>query len=452
MKPAADWRTRAECRGLTAVMFPSHGQPPEPAQRVCATCQVRAECLAYVLDLPADTAGVWAGTTRGTRDQIRRRPVRAAQTLENLAARLDCLAIEASHDSRSARPAPTDPDPVTEPEPVTVEPVPATEPEPVPTAQPEPVTIAPAIAAGPVSEPEGTPLGRALDASLLGTLLLTIVAEVARSDHLLARHAVEVLRLPIDAAEAATVTCDCRHLAHGYLHPTPAAGAPHRGPQAIAAASRAAAEPVAVPVPRAGTSARLGPRPRGDRTRGTNSDPTKRRVVSHRVGSTRDGSPRPRTERHPRGLADDATDTRRDPSAADLGPRAPSAAAAARGPPVFCSAAPTMTPPSSSLSPAHPNPHRMSSRSAGTRRPMSEPMLDEHTRAATPQSLCTSDPPSSSSTRPPARHPRRPAPLTHRAPAAGPGAPCPRPKAAGPTAPAAGHYQANRTPEQEPTR
>lgn len=48
-------------------MFPSTHKDTQyinGARRICAECEVRAECLAYALEFPAaDMHGVWAGLT-----------------------------------------------------------------------------------------------------------------------------------------------------------------------------------------------------------------------------------------------------------------------------------------------------------------------------------------------------------------------------------------------------
>lgn len=67
----AKWRAQAACRGReTWMFFPARGdrQTQEAAQRVCAACVVRTQCLAAHSDEPS---GIWAGTTGRERREMR---------------------------------------------------------------------------------------------------------------------------------------------------------------------------------------------------------------------------------------------------------------------------------------------------------------------------------------------------------------------------------------------
>lgn len=68
------WMLSARCRTHDpAEFFPSDGVGVEVAQRVCAQCPVRVECLEYALDYRIDH-GVWGGASeRGRRRILRRR-------------------------------------------------------------------------------------------------------------------------------------------------------------------------------------------------------------------------------------------------------------------------------------------------------------------------------------------------------------------------------------------
>jgi WhiB family redox-sensing transcriptional regulator len=68
------WMMDARCRGISpAEFFPSDGTGVETAQRICAECSVRAECLEYALVNRIDQ-GVWGGISeRGRRRILRRR-------------------------------------------------------------------------------------------------------------------------------------------------------------------------------------------------------------------------------------------------------------------------------------------------------------------------------------------------------------------------------------------
>ena len=77
------WGERAACRDFTdSPSFDPENNPFFPnaggvgaakAKAICATCEVRSECLAYVFTLPAGTAGVWGGTSFADRQVMRRR-------------------------------------------------------------------------------------------------------------------------------------------------------------------------------------------------------------------------------------------------------------------------------------------------------------------------------------------------------------------------------------------
>ena len=67
------WMFHARCRGINpAEFFPSDGTGVESAQRVCAECPVRAECLEYAL-VHRIEHGVWGGASERERRRILRR-------------------------------------------------------------------------------------------------------------------------------------------------------------------------------------------------------------------------------------------------------------------------------------------------------------------------------------------------------------------------------------------
>ena len=67
------WMFHARCRGVTpGEFFPSDGTGVESAQRVCAECPVRAECLEYAL-VHRIEHGVWGGASERERRRILRR-------------------------------------------------------------------------------------------------------------------------------------------------------------------------------------------------------------------------------------------------------------------------------------------------------------------------------------------------------------------------------------------
>jgi WhiB family redox-sensing transcriptional regulator len=70
VRPSADWRLLAACRGLdTKLFFPERGEDQSAARAVCGGCPVRAECLA---DGIHEKNGVWGGTSERERRALRR--------------------------------------------------------------------------------------------------------------------------------------------------------------------------------------------------------------------------------------------------------------------------------------------------------------------------------------------------------------------------------------------
>lgn len=67
------WTLRAKCRGQGDDMF-GESQHQKRARAVCASCPVRAECLAEALNHRIEW-GVWGGLTERERRQLlRQRP------------------------------------------------------------------------------------------------------------------------------------------------------------------------------------------------------------------------------------------------------------------------------------------------------------------------------------------------------------------------------------------
>jgi WhiB family redox-sensing transcriptional regulator len=62
-----DWRDLALCAQTDPdSFFPEKGESAEPAKRVCAACEVRAECLQDALDR-GERFGVWGGLSERER-------------------------------------------------------------------------------------------------------------------------------------------------------------------------------------------------------------------------------------------------------------------------------------------------------------------------------------------------------------------------------------------------
>ena len=70
----ADWRNRALCAQTDPeAFFPEKGGSTRDAKKVCARCEVRAECLKDALGRK-ELHGIWGGTS----DRERRRLLREA--------------------------------------------------------------------------------------------------------------------------------------------------------------------------------------------------------------------------------------------------------------------------------------------------------------------------------------------------------------------------------------
>ncbi len=69
---AYEWMAQGKCRDMDpAVFFPSDGIGVQAAQRICAECPVKAECLEFALADRVDH-GVWGGTSERERRRILR--------------------------------------------------------------------------------------------------------------------------------------------------------------------------------------------------------------------------------------------------------------------------------------------------------------------------------------------------------------------------------------------
>lgn len=68
-----EWYGRASCAQADPdAFFPRQGQSNRQAKRVCAGCDVRAECLEYALENDEEH-GVWGGMSDRERRKQRRR-------------------------------------------------------------------------------------------------------------------------------------------------------------------------------------------------------------------------------------------------------------------------------------------------------------------------------------------------------------------------------------------
>lgn len=78
------WMTGAACRapGIDpGVFFPGRGEDYARAKAICATCPVRAQCLAYAMAPPREKFGVWGGLSERERRRLARRQARARRAV-----------------------------------------------------------------------------------------------------------------------------------------------------------------------------------------------------------------------------------------------------------------------------------------------------------------------------------------------------------------------------------
>jgi WhiB family transcriptional regulator, redox-sensing transcriptional regulator len=72
-----DWRGRAACTNEDPELFFPIGttgpavEQADAAKRICATCEVREECLEFAIATNQD-AGVWGGLTEDERRTLKR--------------------------------------------------------------------------------------------------------------------------------------------------------------------------------------------------------------------------------------------------------------------------------------------------------------------------------------------------------------------------------------------
>ena len=72
---ALGWQERALCAQTDPeAFFPEKGGSTREAKRVCASCEVRSECLDYAL-ANDERFGIWGGLSERERRKIKRRAV-----------------------------------------------------------------------------------------------------------------------------------------------------------------------------------------------------------------------------------------------------------------------------------------------------------------------------------------------------------------------------------------
>ncbi|MBV9058430.1 MAG: WhiB family transcriptional regulator [Pseudonocardiales bacterium] len=67
-----DWQERALCAQTDPeAFFPEKGGSTREAKRICAGCEVRAECLEYALAFD-ERFGIWGGLSERERRRLKR--------------------------------------------------------------------------------------------------------------------------------------------------------------------------------------------------------------------------------------------------------------------------------------------------------------------------------------------------------------------------------------------
>ena len=70
-----DWQDRALCAQTDPeAFFPEKGGSTREAKRICASCEVRTECLEYALQND-ERLGIWGGLSERERRRLKRRAV-----------------------------------------------------------------------------------------------------------------------------------------------------------------------------------------------------------------------------------------------------------------------------------------------------------------------------------------------------------------------------------------
>ena len=70
-----DWQERALCAQTDPeAFFPEKGGSTREAKRICASCEVRAECLDYALAFD-ERFGIWGGLSERERRRLKRRVI-----------------------------------------------------------------------------------------------------------------------------------------------------------------------------------------------------------------------------------------------------------------------------------------------------------------------------------------------------------------------------------------
>ena len=95
-----DWHQHAACAGTDPdLFFPTKNRTAHAAKRICAVCEVRAECLAYAID--NEPLGVWGGMSLRERLAVRTEPMSKAS---RFVARCGTVGGRSAHQRRNELP------------------------------------------------------------------------------------------------------------------------------------------------------------------------------------------------------------------------------------------------------------------------------------------------------------------------------------------------------------
>jgi WhiB family redox-sensing transcriptional regulator len=80
------WQEHANCLGVDPdLFFPERGASTREAKSVCASCEVKADCLEYAL-VNGEKFGIWGGLSERERRRLRRQRALARRAAAEAAA------------------------------------------------------------------------------------------------------------------------------------------------------------------------------------------------------------------------------------------------------------------------------------------------------------------------------------------------------------------------------
>lgn len=79
------WHKHAQCQDMdNKIFFLEGGGDVWPAKVTCAGCTVRMKCLKFALEQDLDPDGIWGGTTKSERLQLRESGLQVSEMLEKV--------------------------------------------------------------------------------------------------------------------------------------------------------------------------------------------------------------------------------------------------------------------------------------------------------------------------------------------------------------------------------